>query len=407
MSITIPSPPSLEETEVLPAHKEIPAWLAILLAASCGLIVANNYYAQPLAGPISFALGMHRGAAGLIVTLTQIGYAAGLLFIVPLGDLVENRRLVLNLLGITIIGLLGMGLAGHPAPFLAAAMLTGVGTVSVQVLVPYAAHLAPPASRGRVIGNVMSGLMLGIMLARPASSFITHLSSWHVVFFISAVVMLILGSVLALSLPKRVQSAKLTYGQLLASMVHLTKTTPVLRRRAMYQAFLFGAFSLFWTTSPLLLMSPVYGLSQGSIALFALAGVSGAIAAPIAGRVADAGWTRLATMFAMICAAAAFLMTHFIHHGSPLSLGLMVIAAIVLDFGVTANLTLGQRAIFVLGDEYRARLNGLYMTTFFIGGAICSAVGGWTYAVGGWSLTSWVGVALPAVALAYFATERK
>jgi predicted MFS family arabinose efflux permease len=169
---------------------------------------------------------------------------------------------------------------------------------------------------------------------------------------------------------------------------------------------MFGAFSLFWTTTPLLLSGPAYHLSQGGIALFALAGVSGAVAAPLAGRVADAGWTRQATAFALICGATSFLMTHFLPQGSPFALGLMVFSGILLDFGVSANLTLGQREIFMLGAEYRSRLNALYMTTFFIGGALCSAIGGWTFAQGGWHLTSWVGFALPVAALVYFSTDK-
>jgi predicted MFS family arabinose efflux permease len=179
-----------------------------------------------------------------------------------------------------------------------------------------------------------------------------------------------------------------------------------LQRRALYQASLFAAFSLFWTTAPLLLAGPEFRLSQGGIALFALAGVAGAVASPIAGRLADKGWTRPATAFALLAVAAAFLITHIGTYGSALSLGLLVAAGILLDFGVTTNLVLGQRAIFVLGAEYRSRLNGLYMATFFAGGALGSALGGLAYAHGGWALASWLGAALPIAALLYFATER-
>jgi predicted MFS family arabinose efflux permease len=386
-------------------HKAVSPWLTSLLAAACGLTAANIYYAQPLAGPISAALGLSAEATGLIVTLTQIGYGLGLLLIVPLGDLVENRRLTLILLGIAALALAGAGMSTHPLPFLLSALCIGVGTVAVQVLVPYAAHLAPEAVRGRVVGTVMSGLILGVMLARPVSSFITQLTSWHVVFYISAAAMLLLAMVLAWTLPLRMPAGRLRYGALLTSMAQLVRTTPVLRRRALYHAGLFAAFSLFWTTTPLLLAGPEFRLSQGEIALFALAGVAGAIAAPVAGRVADRGWSRPATGLAMLAVAAGFLMTHIATPGSAWALGLLVAAAIVLDFGVSANMTLGQRAIFGLGAEFRARLNGLYMTTFFIGGAIGSALGGWAYAQGGWALASWIGFALPVLALGYFATE--
>lgn len=392
-------------TDHLPDRRIVSTGMTFLLAAACGLIAANVYYAQPLAGPISAALGLSPQATGLIVTLTQIGYGAGLLLIVPLGDLIENRRLTLITLGVATLGLLGAALSPHALPFLIAALFIGLGSVAVQVLVPYAAHMAPEASRGRVVGNVMSGLMLGIMLARPVSSFIAELSSWHAVFFLSASAMIVLALVLSRALPRRMPTSKLRYGELLASMGHLAVTTPILQRRALYHACLFGAFSLFWTTTPLLLAGPQFHLSQGGIALFALAGVAGAVAAPIAGRIADRGWSRPATAVAMLAVAGAFLMTHIAPEGSMLALGLLVAAAILLDFGVSANLTLGQRAIFSLSAEFRSRLNGLYMATFFVGGAVGSAAGGWAYAQGGWTLASWVGFAFPAVAVVYFVTE--
>ena len=379
--------------------------MTLLLAVACGLIVANIYYAQPLIGPISVALGLSPQAAGLIVTLTQVGYGVGLLLLVPLGDLIENRKLVLGVMGIGILALLTAASASHAVPFLLAALCIGIGSVAVQILVPYAAHLAPEAMRGRVVGRVMSGLMLGIMLARPVSSLITDLWSWHAVFLLSAGVMAILALVLRRALPRRQPVHSLSYGELLASMGHLLANTPILRRRALYHAFLFGAFSLFWTTVPLLLASPAYGLSQTGIALFALAGVAGAIAAPIAGAVADHGWSRPATGLAMTAAALAFLMTQFAPPGSTLALGLLVAAAIVLDFGVTANLVLGQRAIYMLGAPLRSRLNGLFMAIFFVGGAIGSALGGWSYAHGGWSLTAWIGLCMPLAALLFYATE--
>jgi predicted MFS family arabinose efflux permease len=382
-------------------------WLTLLLAIACGLTAANLYYAQPLAGPISAALGLSSKATGLIVTMTQIGYGLGLLLIVPLGDLIENRRLTLILLAIAGLALLGVGFSTQPLPFLMFSLFIGIGTVAVQVLVPYAAHLATEAVRGRVVGNVMSGLLLGVMLARPMSSFITQLSSWHAVFFISSGGMLLLALVLAKTLPKRTPVGGLRYRDLISSMAKLARTTPILRRRALYHAGLFGAFSLFWTTVPLLLAGPVYRLSQGEIALFALAGVAGAIAAPIAGRFADRGWSQPGTVLAMLAVGAGFLLTHLAAPGSSWSLGLLVAAAIVLDFGLSANMTFGQRVIFSLGAEFRARLNGIYMITFFIGGAIGSALGGWAYAQGGWSLASWIGFSLPVITLTYFATERR
>lgn len=388
-----------------PSAQGISAGLTFLLAAACGLVAANIYYAQPLIGPISAALGLSPQAAGLIVTLTQIGYGLGLLLVVPLADLLENRRLVLALISLAVLGLLGAGLVGQALPFLICSLLIGLGSVAVQVLVPYAAHMASDATRGQVVGNVMSGLMLGIMLARPVASLVTRISAWPVVFLLSAAVMVALMLVLGRRLPQRRPQAGLSYGALMASMAGLLRTMPVLRQRALYQACLFGAFSLFWTATPLLLASPTFGLTQGGIALFGLAGVAGAIASPIAGRIADRGIIRPASAAAMGLVALSFPITHLAAPGSGLALALLVAAAILLDFGVTANLVLGQRAIFALGAHLRGRLNGLYMAIFFVGGALGSAIGGWSFAHGGWMLTSWIGAALPLLALLALAFE--
>ncbi len=379
--------------------------LTLLLATACGLMAANIYYAQPLVGPISETLGLSPGAAGLIVTMTQIGYVVGLLLIVPLGDLVENRKLVLSVMSLGALALAGAALSKHPLPFLIASLLIGLGSVAIQILIPYSAHLAPEARRGEVVGNVTTGLMLGVMLARPLASFITAVSSWHVVYVVSTVAIIALAVVIRRSMPKRMPTASLRYSELLASMVRLATTLRILQRRAFYQACLFGAFSLFWTTVPLYLAGPDFHLSQGGIGLFALAGVAGAIAAPIAGRIADRGRSRVATGAALAIVALSFLLPHFIAAGSSLSLILLGASAILLDFGAQANLVLGQRALFVLGAEYRSRLNGLYMATFFTAGAIGSALGGWAYAQGGWALASWIGFAFPVAALIAFATE--
>lgn len=383
----------------------ISAAMTFVMAAACGLIAANIYYAQPLAGPIAESIGLPIHATGLIVTLTQIGYGIGLLLVVPLGDLVENRRLILTMIGVVTLALLAAGFSGSPAPFLAASLAIGIGSVAVQMIVPFAANMAPDISRGRVVGNVMSGLMVGIMMARPVSSFIARFASWHAVFLISAVVMVILMLVLARVLPRRMPQTKLGYLGLIASMGTLVKTQAVLRRRAFYQAFQFAAFSVFWTVTPLLLAGPEFRLTQSGIALFALAGVAGAIASPIAGRLADRDLSRPATVLGIVSVLIAFLITHIPPAGSTLALGLLTFAAILLDFGVTTTLVIGQRAIYGLGAELRSRLNGIYMATFFAGGAIGSALGAYAFAEGGWLYASMLGVALPTVALIGFATE--
>ncbi len=369
--------------------------------------MANIYYAQPLAGPIGQALGLDVRATGLIVTLTQIGYGLGLLFVVPLGDRIETRRLVLASLGVSIAALLVAATSRHATEFLLASLLIGVSSTAVQLLVPFAAALAPAHMRGRVVGAVMSGLLMGIMLSRPVASFFDDLWGWQAIFYIAAGFMALIAGALAWRLPARRPHGGAPYLVLLKSMVWLYRTTPVLRRRAFYQTMMFGAFTLFWTTSPLLLAAPPFHMSQRGIALFALAGVAGALAAPLAGRMADKGLSRMATGIAIVSAIAGFLLTRIPHAAPWLSIALLTAGAILLDFGVQSTLVVGQRAIYTLGAEYRSRLNGLFMATFFAGGAVCSALGAWAYARGGWPLASMIGMALPALALVYFATERR
>lgn len=372
---------------------------------ACGLIVANIYYAQPIAGPIGQALGISNSATGLIVTLTQIGYGLGLLFIVPLGDLVETRRLVLIALAIGVAALLFAATSTTASTFLVASLAVGVSSTAVQILVPYAAHLAPIAVRGRVVGQVMSGLLMGIMLARPLASFVDDLFGWQAIFYVAAALIGAIAIALALRLPAHRPAAGAHYGAMLRSMVRLYVTTPILRRRAFYQALLFGAFTLFWTTTPLLLTAPPLRFSQRGIALFALAGVAGALAAPLAGMLADRGHSRTATGLAMASVLGGFLITRIPHTGPRLSVALLTAGAILLDFGVQSSLVIGQRAIYTLGAEYRSRLNGLFMATFFGGGAVCSAAGAWAFDRGGWPMASLIGAGLAVAALAYFATE--
>jgi predicted MFS family arabinose efflux permease len=400
------NPTTVPLNPTLPDHGDINPWLVLLLAVSCGLVVANIYYAQPLVGPISLALGLPSHSAGLIVTLTQVGYGLGLLFVIPLADYVENRGLVLTAVGVSALSMLAAAWSNSAWVFLACALLTGISSVAVQVLVLYAAHLAHDGIRGRVVGNVMGGLMLGIMLARPVASLIADFASWHAVYLFAALTMLVLVAVLRLTLPRRMPRSAIGYRALMVSMVDLALHTVVLRRRGLYQACLFGAFSLFWTVVPLHLAEH-FGMPQRGIALFALAGVAGAIAAPIAGRVADRGWVRPATAAAMLIAVAALLLAHLELTGARQQVLLLVAVAILLDFGVSANLVLGQRLIFSAGAAQRGRYNAIYMATFFVGGAIGSALGGWAYAQGGWTQAAWTGLCFPLLALAYFFTEKR
>lgn len=373
----------------------------LMLAAASGLLVANLYLSQTLVGPIAAALGMSPESRGVIVTLTQLGYCSGLLLLVPMADLLENRRLAVVLsLGCTLALVLQAG-ASSLTMFLLGSYLTGLCATAVQVLVPLAAHLSPEGRQGRAVGRVMSGLMFGIMMARPASSALAQLAGWRSVFAASAAVSLATAVFLRARLPVRVPEHQHSYASLLASMARLYVGTPILLQRALYQAFLFGTFSAFWTSVPLYLASPALGLDQGKIALFSLVGVTGVVAAPIAGSLADRGKLKAVTISAMLIVAASFAATLIPAVGHR-KLALLLAAAVGIDFGATANLVVSQREIFSLGAEVRGRLNGLFISTFFLGGAAGSGLGAWAYAKGGWTLTAMAGSALPLTALFCF-----
>jgi predicted MFS family arabinose efflux permease len=376
--------------------------LVAMFAAACGLAVANIYYAQPLIALIAPDLGLHAGLAGLIVALTQLGYAAGLLFVVPLSDRFENRRLIAVALGGVVAGLIGVALSDSMLTFLAASFVVGVGAVATQVLVPFASYLAPAESRGRVVGIVMGGLLSGIMLARPFSSYVAAALGWRAVFLISAVVMLMLIAVLLRVLPQRRPIAHLDYRSIMRSLPGLIVGTPALRRRAFYQGMLFAAFNVFWTGSPLLLVRE-FGIGHRGIALFTLAGAAGALAAPIAGRLADRGLTRTATGFALAATVLAFVIgaaserTH--------SLALLIAAALLLDAAVQVNQVLSLRCIYMLAPEQRGRLNGLFLTFVFLCGAVGSVSAAALYVSGGWIALAAIGGVFGMAALAFYATE--
>ena len=376
--------------------------MVMLFAFCCGAIVANIYYAQPIIELIAPDIGLSSTAASLIVSLTQIGYALGLFFLVPLGDLLENRRLMLITTAVAVLSLLGAAFAEQPNVFLLVSLLVGFSSVSVQMLIPLAAHLAPEESRGRVVGGIMGGLLLGILLARPIASLVADHFGWRAVFGSAAVVMIGISVVLATTMPKRLPDHRASYGQLLFSLWTLLRTQPVLRQRAFYQACMFATFSLFWTAVPLEL-SRNHGLSQTQIAIFALIGASGAIAAPISGRLADAGYTRIASLGALLFGALSFL-PGLVHPAYSL-IGL-AITGVVLDFCVQTSMVLGQRTVYALDAASRSRLNALYMTSIFIGGAIGSAIASPLFDHGGWSWVLIAGTTLPLIALLAFLRDR-
>ncbi|MEO5718279.1 MAG: MFS transporter, partial [Chthoniobacterales bacterium] len=280
-----------------PSGDPLSSGMILLMAFACGAMVANLYYAQTLIDEIGPEIGLAKPLTGTIVTLTQLGYGLGLFLLVPLGDLLENRRLTLLLTGGTCLGSLGIALSQGPATFLAASLVTGVCATGAQILLPLASHLSSPERQGRIIGQIMSGLLAGIMLARPLASFTTEFLGWRAVYFLSAGLMLLIGLALAIALPRRAPSSKQSYGSILASMVSLAKKHRELRLRAFYQAAMYTAFNLFWTAAPLVLLRKFH-FSQNGIALFALAGAGGALAAPLAGALADRGLARLTTLAA-------------------------------------------------------------------------------------------------------------
>lgn len=377
------------------AHTTLSRALVILFAFCCGAIVANIYYAQPIVGLIAPALGLSAASASLIVSLTQVGYALGLLLLVPLADLMENRRLMICTSAVAALSLLGAALSSQGSVFLALSLLIGFSSVAVQMLVPLAAHMAPEHSRGKMVGNIMSGLLLGILLARPISSLVADHFGWRMVFFGAAALMLLIIVTLALTIPQRVPEHRSSYAQLMGSLLTLLRRHSVLRQRSLYQALMFAAFSLFWTAVPIELAQQ-HGLSQSHIAVFALVGAIGAIAAPIAGRLADAGHTRRATVLALVMAPLAFLLSVSQPGYGVIGLAL---TGVLLDFAVQMNMVLGQREVYALDPASRGRLNALYMTSIFMGGALGSAVASYLYQHYGWAGIAAVGVALPVVAL--------
>ena len=373
-----------------------PAGLSVIIlvmAVACGLTVANLYYAQPLLSLIASSFRVSQGTAAIVVTATQLGYAAGLAFLVPLGDVLENRKLACRTLVITAVALAVAALSPDFTLFLIMSVGIGVTSVVVQVLVPFAAHLAPPDQRGKYVGRVMSGLLLGILLARSLASVTAAAWGWRSIYLISAVAMIALSAVLWRMLPARAPVAAHRYGRLLRSAVHLIAVEPVLRRRAVCQALMFGAFSAFWTSIAYELVD-AHDLSQLHIAVFALVGAGGAAAALIAGKLGDRGLGRPVRGLSMVVGAGAMVLAGL---GSG-SVILLAAAAVLLDLATQGNQVISQRDIYALREDARARLNTVYMTVSFIGGSIASAVSGWLYQSHGWTAVTVFAAALPLAA---------
>lgn len=394
------------EKSVNTAHRQaqgISPGLILAIATATGLTVANIYYAQPLLHTLGKAFGVPVHIAGLIVTITQLGYASGLLLFVPLGDLIERRRLVVAGTVLTSIALMFAAMAPTIEWFLFASLIIGFTSVVVQILVPFAAHLAEDHARGRVVGLVMSGLLLGILLARTVSGFWSDVWGWRSMFWLAAGLMLLQAVVLHRVLPLDSIKPKLSYRELMVSVGRLVREEPVLRRRIVYGVCVFASFSALWTALPFLLASPPYNYSLATIGAFGLLGVAGAMVASFAGHLHDRGKARMGTGAFLFLVMLAFLVMGLFPH----SLFLLVVGIVLLDLGVQGTQILNQSAIYQLNPGARSRLTTAYMTCYFLGGAAGSAGAAYAYAYMGWRGVSILGVAMPLFALLAWFGERR
>ncbi len=386
-----------------PADAGISRRLTLILAAACGLVVANLYYAQPLLHTIAGALHVSTAEVGLLVTATQIGYAAGLVLLVPLGDLHERRRLLAVMLAITTIGLIGAAASPSLAVLAIALGCVGLTSVVAQILVPFAATLAPEHERGRVVGTVMSGLLIGILLARTASGLLAAAAGWRAVYLIAAGLMLALAAVLWHELPRVPQDVDLRYRDLLASVARIAREEPLVLRRGALGALGFACFSVFWTSAAFVLAGPPYHFGEGVIGLFGLLGVAGALMATYAGRLADAGHTEASRGALLALMAASFaLLAWGGRHLAP-----FVAGVIALDLAVQGSHILNQSDIYELRPQSRSRITTIYMTCYFAGGAAGSALAAVVYAAAGWSAVCLLGGGLGLLAFALWLVEAR
>ncbi|KJC51062.1 transporter [Bradyrhizobium sp. LTSP885] len=374
--------------------------VVLLFAVACGLSVANIYFAQPLLDTMAQDLGIDPAAIGLVVTLTQIGYAVGLMLIVPLGDLVDRRRLIVGQTVLSAIALAIVGLAPNAVVVLAGMVLVGLLAVVIQVMVAFAATLATPAERGRTIGTVTSGVVSGILLARFVSGALADLAGWRAVYLTSAVLTLVLAGLLARVLPRHQlrPMAGSSYAKLLRSTLQLFVQEPVLRERAVFALLIFASFSVFWTSIVLPLAGPPLSLSHTTIGMLGIAGVAGALAARNSGRLADRGWGQRTTGLSLLLMLAGWVPIACLQT----SLWLVLAGVVMIDFAVQAIHVTNQSLIVAARPDAASRLVGGYMVFYSIGsglGAIASTV---VYATAGWLGVCMLGAAISAVALLFW-----
>jgi predicted MFS family arabinose efflux permease len=357
-----------------------PLWL---LAATAGIAVANLYYNQPLLADIGRQFSAGARQVSWIPTSTQLGYAAGMLIFVPLGDLIERRALIFRLLLACAASLALAGLAPSLPLLATASFFIGLSSSVVQVAIPLAAYLSPPAEQGKTIGRVMSAVLLGILLARTLSGFLGGRLGWRAMFFAAAGLCLALAVLIPLRLPAAPPPESMSYRELIASLLRFARDYPVLRRAALIGACVFGSFMVFWTTLVFRLEAAPYHMGSQAAGLFGLVGCAGVFAAPLAGRAADRISSSVILLRAILLTVASFVV---LWAGSFHLWGL-VLGVILLDAGVQATHVANQTRIFALRAGAQARLNTVYMICYFSGAAIGSTAGAL-----GWSRAGWTGV---------------
>ncbi|AZV27923.1 MFS transporter [Pseudomonas syringae] len=373
--------------------------VVLLFAIACGLAVGNVYYAQPLLDAMADAFGLSPGSIGIVMTLTQVGYGLGLLLLVPLGDLLNRRRLIVTQTLLSAAALLMIALASNSAWLLIGVTLTGLLAVVTQVLVAYAATLAVPAQRGKVVGVITSGIVVGILLARTVAGGMADLASWRSIYLLSAGLTLVMAALLFRVLPKDEEARPTTrYMALIASVFSLFREEPVLRQRAILALLTFASAMVLWTPMVLPLAAPPLSLSHSEIGLFGLAGAAGALAAARAGHLADRGWGQWVSGLSLLLMLGSWLPIAL----TQTSLWALLLGVITLDLGLQAVHVTSQSMIYSVRPEAQSRLTAGYMLFYSIGSALGSIASTTMYAWAGWPGVCWLGAAINMVALLYW-----
>lgn len=369
--------------------------LVFLMSAATGITVANLYYIQPLLAELAKTFHVSQSTIGFAAMLVQAGYALGMLLIVPLGDMKERRSLIVWMLVLAAGALVFTSFAANIWMLLFASLLVGLTSVVPQLIVPFAAHLAPPGERGKVVGTVMSGLLIGILLSRTFSGVVGDRFGWQLVYQAAAVMMIFLVFLLRKVLPESRPSSRIQYVQLLKSLWGLFRENPVLREASYNGALMFGTFSAFWTTLVFFLRSPVYNLGTEAAGLFGLVGVFGALTASVVGRIVDKKSPRFTIGLAIILSMLSYICFFFLGY----RIWGLVSGVILLDIGTQTAQISNQARIYAMGGEIRNRVNAVYMVSYFIGGGLGSLIGSFS-----WGLLKWPGVCLVGLTLQFIAT---